>query len=506
MSSTKQIAKNTLLLYFRQVLIILVSLYSVRVILDVVGIEDYGVYNVVAGVVTLFGFLSGAMATASQRFFSYDIGKGDPENLRITFNVTFYIYLLIVVLMIVLAESVGLWFVCKKMVIPPDRIIAAKWIYQFSILGFAVTLITTPYIASIIAHENMQVYAYASIVEAVLKLSIVFLLKVLPFDKLILYGFLLFAVSLINTAIYRVYCKQKYYECRIIKVWNGRIFGEIMKFTGWSIFGAFTSMARTQAITVLVNQFFSPVVVAARVISSQVTNMMTVFSSNFNTSLYAPIVKEYAADRKDAMFSLVFMGSKVTFFLMWIFSLPLLIRMEFFLTLWLKNVPDYVVLFTRLSIVEVLINSISFPTMTAARASGKVKLYELTLGSLQLMMFIVSYVWIRYFYGEAVIVYYVAIIINIMMFITRLIILKKLVNFPLAKYLSKVVPIVCFIMVVSSIISLIVDRALPLSFIGSSGLIITSLLVSSALMYFIGLDKKSKQDINKTIKNRFVRA
>ena len=296
-SSTKRIAKNTLMLYFRQILIMLVSLYTVRVVLNTLGAEDYGIYNVVAGVVTMFSFLSGAMATASQRYFSSEMGRGNAAGLQKVFSVTMTIYVLLALVIVVLAETVGLWFVNTRLVIPAQRMTAARWIYQFAILSFMVTLLTTPYMASIIAHENMSVYAYVSIAEAALKLGIVFVLRVLPYDKLIVYGVLLFAVSFINTALYRGYCKRKYEECVFHPVWDRDMFHEICGFTGWSLFGTFTSMARTQAVTILVNQFFTPAVVAARSVSTQVTNALNVFSSNFNTSLYAPIVKEYAGGK-----------------------------------------------------------------------------------------------------------------------------------------------------------------------------------------------------------------
>ena len=224
MSNSTRIAKNTIALYFRQILIMLVSLYTVRVVLATLGAEDYGIYNVVAGVVTMFGFLSGAMATASQRYFSFDLGKGDTEHLKTTFSVTFQIYLLIIAVVVLIAETFGLWFVNNKLVIPAERMTAANWIYQAAIVSFVLTLVTTPYMASIIAHENMKVYAYVSIVEAVLKLGIVFLLKVLPFDKLSLYGVLLAAVAFVNTGIYRLYCHKHFEECRLHFVKNGKLF------------------------------------------------------------------------------------------------------------------------------------------------------------------------------------------------------------------------------------------------------------------------------------------
>lgn len=465
------------------------------------GAEDFGIYNVVAGVVLMFNFLNGAMATASQRYFSFELGGKDYEQLKKTFSVTVSIYLILIVLVVILAETIGLWFVHNKLIIPPERVQAARFIYQFSILSFVVTLINTPYMASIIAHENMTVYAYVSIVEAFLKLAIVFILTRLPYDKLILYGFLMFAVGFINAYLYRGYCKKNYEECRFKPVWDKKLFTEIFHFTGWSLFGAFTSVVRNQAITILINQFFNPVVVAARAISNQVTNALNVFSSNFNTSLYAPIVKEYAADNKNRMFSLIFNGCKMTFYLMWIFALPLCLRMEYVLTLWLKKLPDYVVMFTILSVIEVLILSLSLPITTAARAPGKMKKYELTLGSLQLCIFAVSFTWIKYFNGEPVVVFYSAIIVNIVMLFTRLVIVKELINLPLIKFLHEVILPVIVIMTFSTIPLQLINTILSQNFISLVIIVFVSFLLSTVLMFSIGVNKDMRKRIVQKLRN-----
>jgi O-antigen/teichoic acid export membrane protein len=500
-TNNKRIAKNTLMLYFRQILIVLVSLYTVRVVLNTLGVEDYGIYNVVAGVVTMFSFLSGAMATASQRFFAFELGKGNLEKLKKTFGVTLCIYLLLIILIVFLAETIGLWFISNKLVVPMERLIAAQWIYQFSILSFAVTLITTPYMASIIAHENMKVYAYVSIVEVGLKLAIVFLLQILPADKLIVYGILIFAVSFINTALYRFYCKKHYKECVFKPEWDKGMFGETIGFTGWSLFGTFTTVVKTQAVTIMINQFFNPVVVAARVISNQVTSVLTVFSSNFNTSLYSPIVKEYAAGHKDKMYSLIYNGCKMTFFLMWIFALPLYLHMDFVLTLWLKKLPEYLLLFSQLSLIAVLIQSVSYPLMTAARAQGNVRLYESTLGTLQLLMFIASWIWIKYFNGQAVVVFYTEIALNLVMFLTRLLIVKKMVGLSLIQYSSKVIVPAFFIMVFSAVPSVALFIEMPRTFFFRIINCTVCFCLSSILMFFFGLSKDMRTKILNRIKN-----
>ena len=502
MSNTIRIAKNTIFLYFRQILIMLVSLYTVRVVLNVLGAEDYGIYNVVAGVVTMFSFLSGAMATASQRYFSFDLGKGDTENLKRTFSLTVTIYIILALIVVILAETVGLWFVLNKLSVPQEKVEAARWIYQFSIISFVFTILTGPFMADIIAHEDMNIYAYVSIVEVLLKLGVAFSLRFFGLDKLILYGLLMLFVTIINTTIYRAICKKKYPECKYKFCWDKEYVKEMFGFTGWSIFGSFTSMARTQAITVLVNQFFNPIVVAARTISTQVTNSLNVFSANFNTSLYAPIVKEWAGGKKQGMYSLVYTGCKMTFFLMWIFALPLCLRMEYVLTLWLKNLPEYVIIFTILSIIEVQINAISYPIMTAARASGKVKLYELTLGIMQLLMFIASYVWLKFFNGGPTAVFWTAIILNIAMFFARLLIVRHLVQLSLRQFAVKVILPILILISVSFLPSYILNKYLPQTFWALVIVVFVSLLLSGFTMYFVGLNKEWREKIKNMIRQK----
>lgn len=502
MSNTTRIAKNTIFLYFRQILIMLVSLYTVRVVLNVLGAEDYGIYNVVAGVVTMFSFLSGAMATASQRYFSFDLGKGDTENLKRTFSLTVTIYIILALIVVILAETVGLWFVLNKLSVPQEKVEAARWIYQFSIISFVFTILTGPFMADIIAHEDMNIYAYVSIVEVLLKLGVAFSLRFFGLDKLILYGLLMLFVTIINTTIYRAICKKKYPECKYKFCWDKEYVKEMFGFTGWSIFGSFTSMARTQAITVLVNQFFNPIVVAARTISTQVTNTLNVFSANFNTSLYAPIVKEWAGGKKQGMYSLVYTGCKMTFFLMWIFALPLCLRMEYVLTLWLKNLPEYVIIFTILSIIEVQINAISYPIMTAARASGKVKLYELTMGIMQLLMFIASYVWLRFFNGGPTAVFWTAIALNIVMFFARLLIVRRLVQLSLRQFALKVVLPILVLVLISFGPSCILNKYLPQTFWGLVVVVLVSFILSAVSMYYVGLNKEWREKVKNMIKQK----
>ena len=501
MSDTRRIAKNTLMLYFRQILIMAVSLYTVRVVLNVLGAEDYGIYNVVAGVVTMFGFLSGAMATASQRYFSFDLGKGNTEHLKTTFSVTFQIYLLLALVIVLLAETAGLWFVNSKLVIPAERMTAANCIYQAAIVSFLLTLITTPYMASIIAHENMNVYAYVSIVEVALKLGIVFLLKVLAFDKLIVYGVLLAAVALINTSIYRFYCRKHYAECKVKFVKDTALFKEIVSYSGWNLFGAAVGVVKNQIINILLNLHFGAVVNAARGIASQVNGAVVSFSQNFSTALRPQIIKTYAAGQKSETMSLVFRGCKFTFYLMYLFALPLCLEMKAILNLWLKNPPEYAVTFTQLALIDAVVDSISYPLMTLAQATGKIKLYQGVVGSILLCNLPVSYIALK-LGAPAYAVMLVAICITFTAFLVRLVIIKHLAQFSIKDFALKAALPCVVVAMISAIAPALFSLHFTENFLRLCLTTLISLCCTAICVLFVGMNRAERVAVIATVKNR----
>lgn len=502
MTNSTRIAKNTLLLYFRQILIMLVSLYTVRVILKTLGATDYGLYNVVAGVVTMFSFLSGAMASASQRYFSFDLGKGDSEHLKKTFNQTLAIYFLITAGAVILAETLGLWFVNNKLVIPSERFFASKWIYQFSVVSLAFTIMTSPFMADIIAREDMNIYAYVSIVEVGLKLAVAFLIQLFPVDKLVLYGLLLLIVTIINTTIYRTVCKLKYTECKFKLTWDSAYAKEMFSFTGWSLFGAMVGVFKYQFVNILLNQFFGPVVNAARSITSSVNTAVNSFSQNFSTALKPQIIKSYAGGNTDESVSLTFRGCKFTYFLMYVFTLPLVLEMETVLGLWLGNPPEYAVIFTRLALIDVLIESISYPIMTLNQATGKIKVYQAVVGSALLLNFPVSWLVLKLGappYG----VFFVAISICLVASLLRVVIVKVLVGFSFRRFLGKVfLPILC-VTIISAVFAFGIHHALPLSLFFVLLKIVIDVLLVALVAGLIGLSKSERKTVIDMIKKRF---
>lgn len=485
----QKILKNTLFLYIRQIAIVALNLYAVRVLLNTLGIDDYGVFTVVAGFVMLLTFLPGTLASATQRFFSYALGQQDQEKLNKTFSVNWMLYALTAVVIVTCLETIGFWYLTEHIKLPVERKDAAITLYHFTVASFALSVFSAPFIAILIAHEDMQFYAVISIVEAILKLCAAVLLSYLPWDKLALYGQLLLAVSILNVILFMSVCLKKYAECQFKYLyWDYILVKEILGFTGWTMFGQVSTVFRNQAVTVLLNQFFNPATVAARAISMTVANQVTVFAQNFNMGLYPSIIKTYASDQKKEMFSLINNGSKLTFFLMWLFALPLMIKMEYLLALWLKAPPPEAVVFTQLAVVEALIMSISLPIGTAARAPGKMKLYELSLGSIQVLIFFASWLVLKAGY-PAEFVFYVAIIANVLMFKVRLLLVNRLIGLPIRPFYKQVVLPITLVMVISAIPSILLGRQLTEGFIATIFLFLCSMILSITSMYYLGLDR-----------------
>lgn len=500
-NTTKRIAKNTLMLYFRQILIMIVSLYTVRVVLNTLGAEDYGIYNVVAGVVTMFSFLSNSMATASQRYFSYALGQNDNFQLKKYFSMSFTIYCLIAVIVLILAETVGLWFVTQKLIIPSERQTAAFWIYQASIFSMICTILTAPFMASIIAHEDMNIYAYVSIIEVVLKLGIVFLLPLFAIDKLIFYGFLMAGVVFINTAIYRTICVKKYVECKFSFFWEKSLFKELVSFTGWNIFGSISGVLKIQIVNIILNQFFNPVVNAARGIAAQVNSAVTSFSQNFSTAVRPQIIKDFACGEKEKMIQLMFRSCKATFLLMFVFALPLILEMPYVLKLWLKNVPEYAVLFTILTLIDASIETISYPLMTAAQATGKIKLYQAVVGGVLLLNAPITFVVLT-FGAAPYSVFIVSISITFVAFIVRLFLLKRLIDFSFWQFIGNVFIPVIICAVISFVIPYFVRNMMNPSFIRLCVTVVVSVICVALSGYFVALSKNERQWIVEIVKTK----
>jgi O-antigen/teichoic acid export membrane protein len=500
-SQAFRIIKNTFMLYFRQILVMLISLYTVRATLNILGAEDYGIYNVVAGIVVMLGFLNNAMANASRRFFSFELGRDDYEQLRKVFSMSLVIHVLIALLVLIAAETIGLWFVNNKLTIPRNRITVTHYIYQFSVITCLFTITTAPYMASIMAHEDMDIYATLSIVESIFKLGIVFILPFILLDKLQLYGILICVVAFINAVIYRIICKSKYRECKFSFYWNKNLFKEIISYTGWNLIGATSYVYKNYGINILLNQFFNPVVVAARGISASVNNATSSFFQNFNTALNPQITKHYARGQKVEMMQLMFQGAKGTYFLMYLFTLPLMVEIPQVLLLWLKNPPEYTVLFTRLVLLDVLINSMTYPLLAAVQAVGKIKLHSSVVFGIQLLNLPLSWIALRSG-APAYSVLLIAIFLTCTAFIAHLFIIKHLIRFSIKQFFRKIILPVIAVSGLSAILPIVLCVYFDPTFLRLCGVVVVSIISTCGCMFLIGLNSGERKNIVEIISKR----
>ena len=490
-ANNKRIAKNTLLLYVRTLFIMLVTLYTSRVVLNTLGVTDYGIYNVVGGVVAMFGFINGSMSSATQRYITFALGRGDMENLQKVFCTALQIHVLIAVLIIILGETVGLWFMYTQMQIPADRMDAAFWVLQCSIVSTAVMVISVPYNADIIAHEKMSAFAYISILEAVLKLTIVFALVLSPFDRLIFYAFLILAVQLLIRLCYSHYCSKHFEESKYRHVWDKSLFKEMTGFAGWSIFGNLAGVLFGQGLNMLLNVFFGPVVNAARAVSVQVQNAIQQFVGNFQIALNPQITKTYAKGEIDEMHKLMFRSARFSFYLLFFLSLPVLFETEFILTVWLKTVPDNTIVFLRIIICISLLYTLSNPLAIANQATGKVRKYQALCGSILLMILPVSYVCLK-LGCPAYSVFIVHFVMESIAQLARMIMLRPLIGIRIADYLKNIYARVVAVIALSVLVPFVVYENMDDTVVRFFAMCLICVLSVGTVVYTVGLSKNER--------------
>lgn len=422
--NNKRIARNTLLLYFRMLFLMIISLYTSRIVLNALGVEDFGIYNVAGGVVAMFSILSGSLSAAISRFITYELGKNNVLKLKTIFSSAITIQIGLGIVIAFFAETIGIWFLNTQMNIPIERMTAANWVLQFSIITFIINLISVPYNAVIIAHEKMSAFAYISIFEAIGKLLIAYLITISPIDKLIFYAILMCGVAIAIRLLYGYYCKRHFDECRFHFIWNKQIFQQIFSFAGWNFIGASSAVLRDHGGNIIINLFCGPTVNAARGIAFQVNNAIQGFVSNFMTALNPQITKSYAAKNYTYMMTLIFQGARLSFYMLLLLSLPIIINTHYLLTLWLNTVPEHTVLFVRLVLIFAMSESISGPLITAMLATGNIRNYQIIVGGLQMLNLPTSYILLSLgAIPETVLI--VAVLISQCCLMARLYMLKK---------------------------------------------------------------------------------
>ena len=490
-ANKKRIAKNTLLLYVRMLFLMVISLYTSRVILNALGVNDFGIYNVVGGVVAMFSILSGSLSAAISRFITFELGKKDEEGLRKVFSASVTIQLALSAIIVVLIEAVGVWFLNEKMSIPANRLYAANWVMQFSVITFVINLISVPYNATIIAHERMSAFAYISIFEGVGKLAVAFLIMLAPFDRLIFYSILMCSIAVAVRLVYGTYCKRHFAECTYHFRWDKELLKKMFGFAGWNFIGATSAILRDQGGNIILNLFFGPAVNAARGIANQVNNAITGFVTNFMTALNPQITKSYASGDHDYMMTLIYQGARLSFYMLLLLSLPVLVNTHYILVIWLKLVPEHAVAFVQLILIFALSESISNPLVTAMLATGNIRNYQILVGGLQLMNLPLAYICLKLgCRPESVLI--VAIIISQCCLAARLYMLRSMIGLSSKKYLTKVYFNVIFVSILGACVPVFLSTQLKECFATLILLCFVCVITTSMSIFFVGCSSKER--------------
>ena len=498
---SRRIAKNTIILYVRMIVLMLISLYTSRVVLHLLGEDDYGIYNVVGGVIAMFSMLSQTLSTAISRFLTFELGKGDIGKLRRIFSSSLIIQMFMSVIIILLAETIAVWFLNNRMNIPLERMDAARWVLQCALLIFIINLVNVPYNASVIAHEKMDTFAYIAVLEGVLKLVVAFLLAVSSYDKLKVYAVLLLIVDIATKSIYFFYCRRHFAECKFKFAFDKSLIKQIGSFAGWNLLGNGAWILSTHGVNVLTNVFFPVKVNAARGIAMQVNSAIQNFSSNFSMALNPQITKSYAMGNVSYMHDLVIRGAKFSFFLYLFFALPICMETEKILDIWLHKVPEFAVIFVRLSIIGTIFTVLAETLIKAMFATGKIKKYQIIVGIIALLDIVITY--FAYKSGcSPTIAYVIFIAIYFILTFVRLYIVKDLIELKAKRYLKEVLLKVTIVSLASML--------LPLLFIINKEASLLRLLETTILCFistglsvdYIGMDRKEREFIVKKIRTK----
>lgn len=501
-SSNKQIAKNTLFLYLRMFLTMAVSLYTVRVVIRTLSVSDYGLYGAVGGVILTFSFITGVLTNASQRFFSVELGKGAGGRVKEVFSTLFLTYLGVSLVIIFLAETVGLWFLGNKMTIPAGREEAAMWVYQFALLSFVATLLTNPYQALIIAHEHMNLYAYLSILDVTLKLVIVYLLLLFDYDKLKVYAVLVFFSHLITNIIYIIYCKIRFHETKLVWKIDRPMFKNVFSYSSWTLFGTIAGMCNTQGMNLLLNVFFGPIANAAYSVASQVYHTVSLFASNFYTAVKPPLIKNYAGGNYGYVQKLFQFSSKALFILLFIVVLPLMVCTEQILDIWLGEVGEYMVAFVKLSLIYATILTISYPITAVVQAGGYVKLYHTLVDGFSILALPIVYLLFRLGF-DANWAYIISILIFAIAHILRLYVLKRVFrefNVKIYVFRFLIPAISIFLVLYFSLVYM--GRLIENSFLYTFGFCVICSVLALVMCLFIMLSSSEREMIINIVRKK----
>lgn len=500
--NTKRIAKNTVFLYIRMFVMMMIGLYTSRVILNVLGVKDYGVYNVVGGVVSMFSLLTGSVSSAIGRFITFELGRKDINRLNVVFSTSVNVQILMGIMLLFIMEFLGIWFINTKLNIPQERLYAANWVLQFSIVSFLIGILTVPFTSTIVAHEDINVFSGIGVFETCMKLFIVFLIYLSPIDKLISYSFLLLAVTIIVFLFYLFFSLKKYNECRYRVVYDAKLTREMFSFTGWSFLGDGSWVLGTSGVNLLMNIYFGVVLNAARGIATQVDGIVQQFVRNIISAMSPQITKSYASGDFEYMHKLIFAGAKFSFFIMMFFVIPICLETEQVLHLWLGDiVPAYSVSFLRLTLLTTMCITLGNTLIVAVSSSGKIRNYQLVVGVVALLCFPLT--WLFFLGGcSPVSAYFVSFCIYFTLIFIRIYLAKDIIKMSAIVYLKKVVLRSFLTFIVASIFPVLICQIQDDGIFRLCGIVMLSTLCSLVSIYFIGMTKFERQEVMKLINKR----
>lgn len=492
-SDNKRIAKNTMYLYFRMLITMVVGLFTSRIVLNTLGVEDYGINNVVGGVVAMFSLISASISASISRFLTFELGRGNMEQLKKVFSTSVTIQFILAAIIIIIAEIVGIWFINNELVISPDRLDAAHWVFHCSIISFAVSLISTPYNASIVSHERMNVFAYMSILDTILKLVIVYMLYISPYDKLKTFAVLGLAVTILMRILYGWYCKRNFEECTYHFTFDKKLFKSMFGFAGWELVGSSAAILRGQGSDILINIFTRTTVVnAAAGVAASLTGIISGFVGNFTMAFNPQITKLYAAEKFDELTKLLYMGCRFAPYLMLIIALPVMFNTKYILELWLGIVPDHTVAFVNITILFMFNELISRPLITAKLANGRIRNYQIIVGGVLLLTLPIAY--IALVLGAPIEAVFIAKLLTSMIAVyVRLYMLRgDIPGLSVSHFLFKVyfrVVIVGLLSAIPPLITLYFVPEQPIQLIATSAVAIISSII---VIYFIGCNHNER--------------
>lgn len=503
-TSNSTIAKNTIFLYLRMLLTMAIGLFTSRIVLQVLGIDNYGIYTLVGGVVILFTFINNSLLSGTQRFLSYELGKSQP-NVKEVFSSCFRLHLILSLIFLIAAETIGLWFVNTQLVIPEGRLYAANWVYQFSIITCVINIIRCPLNAALISYERMGIYAYIGILEAVLKLIVAYLLYISPIDKLISYAILTFISMLIVLAVNTIYTIQKLPEIKLVKIPNKSLMKEVINFSKWTIFGSLANVGMEQGLSIIVNMFYGVIGNAAVGVANQVNSHITGFVNNFQVALNPQLTKNEASKERDRQYNLIFKSAKFSYFIMLFIAVPIVLNLDYILHIWLGNYPPHTTSICTFIIIGVLIETLSGPLWVSIFATGKIRTYQIVISCILLMNIPLAFI-----VGKANLppagIYAIRASLFIVALITRLIYLKKLINLSMQQFAKNVIyPITLVSLPLFALIFAKYQYLPNTTFISFMIECIAIVLIEVVVIGWIGLNKNERGFISRTLLKKIKR-